>query len=377
MRLSHLFYRNNSFEKNNEQLELLELMKKSCILHQDSSGIYSTLTLGLLLQEQIEEVIKRHMESCGFSQMRLSILQDLDLWHQTGRVESYEKELFRLRDRKNRELCLSATAEELMTSIVKTHYQGSKINLNVYQIGDKYRDEIRSRGGLIRAKQFVMKDGYTYCSSAQESTDKYAEVKKAYENILTELGFSFETKLSDNGQMGGKVSEEFLIKSAYAQGSDDQDLLEVAHIFQLGQTYSEKLGLVDNNKNAVFMNCYGIGVSRLLMVWCENHRDKLGFFGNKNFSTFHTVISALDYHRNAEVRELSDKLYQSLKAKGVRVLLDDREENAGKKLVDSELMGIYQRIVISQQALTKNSFELLHRQTLEKSYLTQEALFNL
>ena len=138
MKFSQLFFRNNFFDKQNQNLELIDLMRKACFVHQDSSGIYSTLGLGLKLQQKLEAVIRAEMESIGFSEIQLSILQDTKLWKQTQRLDSYGQELFRLKDRKGHELCLSATAEELITDIVKNHYQGSKMNLNVFQIGNKY-----------------------------------------------------------------------------------------------------------------------------------------------------------------------------------------------------------------------------------------------
>ena len=377
MKFSQLFFRNNFFDKQNHNLELIDLMRKACFVHQDSSGIYSTLGLGLKLQQKLESVMRTEMESIGFSEVQLSILQDTKLWKQTQRLDSYGQELFRLKDRKGHELCLSATAEELITDIVKNHYQGSKINLNVFQIGNKYRDEIRARAGLVRAKQFVMKDGYSFYSEESDLIAMYAQIKSSYEKIFSFFDLKYEIISSDNGEIGGKSSEEFLIESEYGEEINGKKMLELGHIFQLGQEYSQKMGLVDNIKNNVYMGCYGIGVSRLFMALCENHKDKHGFWGDDSFSTFDLIISAIDYHRNDSVKILSDELYQKYKLKGVNVLLDDRSDNAGKKMTDAELIGVKKRLVISHQAMEKSQFEVLTRKTMEKSFISLGDLINI
>lgn len=377
MKFSQLFFRNNFFDKQNQNLELIDLMRKACFVHQDSSGIYSTLGLGLKLQQKLESVIRAEMESIGFSEMQLSILQDTKLWKQTQRLDSYGQELFRLKDRKGHELCLSATAEELITDIVKNHYQGSKMNLNVFQIGNKYRDEIRARAGLVRAKQFIMKDGYSFYSDESDLIEMYTQIKASYEKIFSFFGLKYEVISSDNGEIGGKSSEEFLIESEYGEEIQGKKMLELGHIFQLGQEYSQKMGLVDNVKNNVYMGCYGIGVSRLLMALCESHKDQYGFWGDDSFSTFDLVISAIDYHRNESVKALSDDLYQKYKARGINVLLDDRSDNAGKKMTDAELIGVKKRLVISHQAMEKSQFEVLTRKTMEKNFVSADNLMNI
>lgn len=377
MKFSQLFFRNNFFDKQNQNLELIDLMRKACFVHQDSSGIYSTLGLGLKLQQKLESVMRKEMEAIGFSEVQLSILQDTKLWKKTQRLDSYGQELFRLKDRKGHELCLSATAEELITDIVKNHYQGSKINLNVFQIGNKYRDEIRARAGLVRAKQFVMKDGYSFYSEESDLIAMYAQIKSSYEKIFSFFDLKYEIISSDNGEIGGKSSEEFLIESEYGEEINGKKMLELGHIFQLGQEYSQKMDLVDNIKNNVYMGCYGIGVSRLLMALCENHKDEHGFWGDDSFSTFDLIISAIDYHRNDSVKNLSDELYQKYKLNGVNVLLDDRSENAGKKMTDAELIGVKKRLVISHQAMEKSQFEVLTRKTMEKNFISFDKLINI
>lgn len=373
-KFSNIFFKNNFFDKNHKSFDLLGLMQKGCFIHQDASGFFSNLSLGVVLQNHIENIVREEMDSCDFSEINMSIVQDLDLWKETNRVESYGSELFRFKDRKGHEFCLGATAEELITKIVKDHYNGSKINLKVFQINQKYRDELRARAGLVRAKQFTMKDAYSFHCSEEEMKATYMVVKQAYLRIFKRLGLDVIIQASDAGEIGGAFSEEFLVKSAYGEG--EEQLMEIGHIFQLGTTYSEKMDLRDNVRGFVQMACYGIGISRLMMAVMESHRDDLGFFGDEIFSTYDVAICAIDYHKNEDVKKLADELFLYYKRNKISVILDDRADNAGKKMVDSELIAVKYRVVISKLAFESGDFEVLKRKTNEKSFLVKEDLFS-
>lgn len=365
---TNLFFYNNHFERDNTKFELIDLMQKSCMVHQDSAGIYSLLTLGLMLEKKIISVIENKMIELGFSQVRLSLLQDGKLWEKTKRIDSYGDELFKLKNRKNQLFCLSATAEEAITSIYYDYYNRQKANCHVFQIGNKYRDEMRARAGLIRGKEFIMKDGYSFCSNQEDLKIFYEKVKAAYLEIFNYFDLNVIVKSTNNGEMGGDFSEEFLIESKLADSEDG--MLELGHIFQLGDNYSKSFNLVDEKNNYVQMACYGIGVSRLLMAILEKQRDQQGFFGTEQFNTFDIVISALDMERNETVKKTALELYDKLKKSGKQVLLDDRECSAGKKMSDSELIATHQRIVISRQAIEKSQYELLTRKDMKKQYFS-------
>jgi prolyl-tRNA synthetase len=369
MKYSHLFFNNNFFERDNQKFELIDLMRKACFVHADSSGIYSWLSLGLILEQKVEKIIQEEMDNICFSQIRLSILQDADLWKATGRFDTYGAELFKLQNRKNHDFCLGATCEEAITQIVKNHYNNSQMNVNVYQMGNKYRDELRAKGGLMRSKEFIMKDGYSFASTEEQLEETYALVRQAYCNIFNRLGLEYVIKSSDNGEIGGKSSEEFHCFSNYGEDeTDGKTSLEVAHIFNLGQEYSKKMNLLNNTKEHVYMGCYGIGISRMVMALLEKQRDQFGFFGTESFNTYHTVISVIDY-KVEEHRQKALEIYNILKSKGISVLLDDRETNAGKKMSDSELIGCVKRIVVSKQSFKNQAFEILNRQTMEKQFI--------
>lgn len=372
MLFSRLFFNNSHFQKNHQSFDVFQLMEKACMYHKDAAGLYSALSLGILLEKKLTSIIEHKMFDIGFSQCRLSLLQDTDLWKKSQRIDSYGDELFKLKNRKGQEFCLSATAEEIITQIYFDYYANQHADMNVFQIGNKYRDELRARAGLVRAKEFIMKDGYSFHSSQKDSLVQYDLVSQAYQEIFHQLGLQFEIKDSDVGEIGGKYSQEFLVKSTL----EDHGLLEIAHIFQLGTTYSEKFNLKNEKNEFIEMNCYGIGISRLLMTLLEKQRDNYGFFGTHDFHTFEYIITAIDYDRNEEVRNMAFNLYQLMKSKNISVLLDDRAGlQAGKKLVDSELIGVENRIVISQKSIEKNQFELTHRMNMEKYYSTSVESF--
>lgn len=376
MKFSQLFFQNSFFERDNSKLELIDLMRKAGFVHQDGAGIYSWLSLGMLLRKKVEKVIHEEMINAGFSEIELSIIQDADLWKKTNRINTYGAELIQFKNRKQHDFVLGATCEELITNIVKNHYQGMDINLHVYQIGNKYRDELRAKAGLIRAKEFIMKDAYSFCSTEEQLEKTYQQVRKAYCNIFDRLNLKYFIYYSDNGEIGGKSSEEFHCLSEFGEDEyNNEKSLEIAHIFNLGTTYSEQFDLKNNFQEYVSMGCYGIGVSRLVMALLEQYRDDIGFVGNKNFNTFDIVISVIDY-KNEILKEKALYFYDFLKSRGFQVLLDDRNIQAGKKMADAELIACQYRIVIGKNSITNNIYELLNRNTNTKEQLSEDNLLS-
>lgn len=375
MKFSQLFFQNNAFERNNDNFELIDLMRKANLVHQDTSGIYSWLSLGMRLKQKVQAIICEEMEQAGFTQIQMSLMQDAALWQETGRIESYGAELFTLKNRKEHQFILGATCEELITNIVRNHYNNTEINLHVYQIGNKYRDELRAKAGLMRAKEFIMKDAYSFCATEQGLIQTYDKVKNAYCRIFDKLGLKYSIFSSDNGEIGGKSSEEFHCISQYGEDTHNgEKTLEIAHIFHLGQTYSEKMKLYNNRKEFVHMGCFGIGVSRLIMALLEQHRDTQGFWGNQTFNTFDIVMSVIDYKNH---QEIAMSFYEALKNTQYSVLLDDREASAGKKMSDAELIGVQYRIVIGKASIANDQYELLNRKTGEKTFHSKQDLIDL
>lgn len=376
MKFSHLFFANHFFGRDHASLELTDLARKACLIHHDSSGVYSWLTLGLALERQVEGVIREEMDAIGFSETRLSLMQDSELWRESGRLEVYGAELMTLKNRAGRQFCLGATCEELATSIARSHYNKTDMNLGLYQFGNKYRDELRARGGMARAREFVMKDAYAFNSDEALARESYLAVRAAYERVFDRLGIDIHIKASGNGEIGGVSSEEFHAFSALGEDEiDGRSALECGHIFDLGDRYSRSMGLLTANGSFARMGCFGIGVSRLVMLLLERHRDERGFFGSKAFHTFDTVISVIDAKREGHLAS-GLALYGALRQAGVNALLDDRDEQAGKKLADAELIGARSRLIVSKRSIQSGAFELMDRQTLATETLTQEQLLN-
>lgn len=374
MKFSQLFFYNNFFERKHQNFELIDLMRKACLVHQDSAGLFSWLSLGLILEQKVERVVSEEMEKVGFTQVKLSLMQDSDLWKETGRINSYGAELFKLHNRKDHEFVLGATCEELITDIVRDYYSHNHMNLHVYQFGNKYRDELRAKAGLMRAKEFIMKDAYSFCSNEKDLDDTYANVKQAYCNIFNRLGLEYSIVSSDNGEIGGKSSEEFHCTSVYGEAEHSKETtLEIAHIFNLGQEYSQKMNLKGNTGEFVYMGCYGIGISRLVMALLEKQRDEYGFWGSQSFNTYDLIISTIDYSID-EHKEKTDLFYKQFTEQGLKVLIDDRNVQAGKKMSDSELIACRYRLIISKQAIQNNQFELLSRKEMSKSFFSIEEL---
>lgn len=366
MKFSNMLFNSNSFSKDNSTLELVDLVQKAGFYTQDSAGVFSTLSLGYLLEEKVENIIQEELDEIGFSRIRLSLIQDADLWKKTGRYDSYGSELFKLKNRKNREFVLGATCEESITAIVKKYYMNTSINLKVYQIGNKYRDEMRAKGGLIRGKEFIMSDAYCFCNNEEDLSIIYKEVREAYIKIFNRLGIKFEIEATDTGEMGGSFSEEFRCKSMFGEdkGKDGDNYLEIGHIFNLGDKYTKDMDFKNNHQKNVLMGCFGIGVSRLIMTLLEQNRDDKGFKGTEVFNTFDYVISVIDYEKDHDIAE---EIRKKLKSKGKTVLIDDRNIKAGKKFFDSELIAINKRIIVNKKTRDTLEIEFLDRETNEKS----------
>ncbi|MFB9122060.1 proline--tRNA ligase [Paraburkholderia dipogonis] len=366
MKFSQQFFANSFFEQDNTRLELTDLARKACLVHQDAAGLYSWMSLGLRAQRRVESVVREEMERAGFCEIQMSLLQDADLWRQTGRLDAYGDELMRLTNRSGRLFCLGATCEELATQMVRTHYNRTDMSLGLYQFGNKYRDELRTRGGLARAKEFIMKDGYSFNATEDGARAAYRAVREAYLRIFRRLGLDAIVKSSDNGEIGGQSSEEFHVVSDLGEDeTDGQTSLECAHIFDLGDRYSKAMGLVNAKGEFVRMGCFGVGVSRLAMLLLSRQRDERGFWGSESFNTFDVVLTVIDWERQ-ERQEAAETLRRELQAAGLSVLMDDRLAQAGKKLADAELVACRQRVVVSGKALASGRFEWMDRRTLAR-----------
>lgn len=330
------FTKIGKIEKNISTVELLE---SANFIKQVSTGSYVYLHLMQETLNNLNKIIRQEMNlSC--MEIGLSQLQSADLWKKTSRYELYGEEMFRFKDRKNRDMILAGTNEELVTHLASQKIASYRdTNFTWYCISNKFRDEIRAYNGLERCKEFVMLDAYSFHDTLENLQIEYANIRQAFCNIFDKLGLVYEIKKADNGEIGGSLSEEFII-----------DDLEVAHIFQLEDKYSKALDCtyVDdkNQSHYVMMGCYGIGISRLLQ--CIAHTKRSGNFINwGKVAAYEYGIVIANINDLAQV-ELANKIYESLKFK--RTYLDDRNLKLGEKLNEIDVIGTFNKIIVGRKA---------------------------
>ena len=374
-----------------------QLLLRSGLVRQVAAGIYTYLPLGKRVLSKIENIVREELEAIGSSELFMPVLHPRELWDQSGRWDVYGAELMRLSDRHDRDFALGPTHEEVITTVVKEYLNSyKKLPLNVFQIQTKFRDEQRPRFGLMRGREFIMKDAYSFHATEECLDVMYDEFAKAYANIFTRCGLDFRMVEADNGQIGGTGSAEFMAladigedtivyneEGTFASNIEVYDLkegeaspdgvgvikhakgIELGHIFKLGTKYSETMGgyfLDENGKQKPYiMGCYGIGISRIIMAVIEQMHDESGIVWPKNLAPFHVHIVPVDMKNEAQV-EAAEKLYHELKSLGLEVLLDDRPERAGVKFKDSDLIGIPIRLTIGK-GITDGIVEFKNRQT--------------
>ena len=313
-------------------------------------------------------------------------------------------ELLRIKDRHERDFCLGPTHEEVITDLVRNNIKSYKeLPLNLYQIQTKFRDEIRPRYGIMRGREFLMKDAYSFDLDKKSLEKSYEIMRETYKKILNKIGLDCKSVKADSGAIGGDKSEEFHVlaengedtiaisdSSEYAintelliEKNDDvyslegkpmpgdkgvisiKKGIEVGHIFQLGKVYAEDMSLsvLNNNGNAstLYMGCYGIGVSRMVAAAIEQNNDERGIIWPDEIAPYHINIIAIGYDKNKKIAEISDKLYERLQDMNYEVLLDDRKDGYGTKIKDSELIGIPLNIVIGKNYIETNEVEIRRR----------------
>jgi prolyl-tRNA synthetase len=346
------------------------------------------------------------MNSCGASELLLPALQPQELWTRTGRDKDIGDVMIRFVDRRGRNVCLGPTHEEVITDLVKSHISSYKqLPLILYQIQTKFRDEIRPRFGLIRACEFIMKDAYSFDADEAGLDRNYKALYNAYKRIFKRCGLKILTTEADPGVMGGRVSHEFM---APAQDGEDTILLcpncksaqpfnetnqescpkcnvrlekintiELGHIFKLGTKYSSALdaSFIDcqGQQKPIIMGCYGIGVSRLISAIIAQNHDKDGIVWPKEISPYQAVILPLDT-TDRRIMAKARQVYKELGQGGIEVLLDDRDERAGVKFKDADLLGISLQVIIGREALKKSILELKIRRNQKKLIKTKTAI---
>lgn len=381
-----------------------KLMLRAGLVRKVASGIYTWLPLGLKVLRKIENIVREEMDASGAQEVLMPMVQPKELWNETNRWEKMGPELLRIKDRHERDFCLGPTHEEVITDLIRNNVKSYKeLPLNIYQIQTKFRDEVRPRYGVMRGREFLMKDSYSFNIDEACLQSTYLTMRNTYKNILERIGLDYKIVAADSGAIGGDASEEFHVlaetgedtiaissESEFAintelllkEGEDISSLegkpspdgkgtiqikkgIEVGHIFKLGKVYAEdmKANVLNNEGKAstLHMGCYGVGVSRLVAAAIEQNNDDKGIIWPHSISPFDINIIAIGYEKDQQIAEASLKLYKDLQEMGYEVLLDDRKDGYGTKMKDSELIGVPLNIVIGKQYIETNEVELKSR----------------
>ena len=397
-----------------------KLMLKAGLIRQVASGVYNWLPLGVKVLRKVENIVRREMENSGAQEILMPMVQPGELWKESGRWQQYGQELLIFEDRHDREFCLGPTHEEVITDLCRNEIRSYKqLPVIFYQIQTKFRDEIRPRFGVMRSREFIMKDAYSFDLSEQQMDDSYQSMRDAYVKIFNSLGLDYRIVKADSGAIGGADSEEFHVladsgedllafsdKSDYAinaelliESKSDQDPgslegqdspdgkgklklkrgIEVGHIFKLGRKYSESMKLtIQSEKGNIHpeMGCYGIGISRIVAAAIEQSHDDKGIIWSKEISPYTTALVEINPKGEKNIKNLCTQIYTSLKERGHEVLWDDRDQSAGVKFSDMELIGIPQMIIIGEKSFRENKVEFKIRGEDKIVSLTPDEVLN-
>lgn len=353
LKLSNAFW-GQSKSSDFASLDLLKAGARAGIWRQASSGFWELDAFGAEALSRLEARQRGLMSRLGSHQARFSLLQEQELWDATGRDKDYGEELYGLVDRRGRRMRLAATAEEAATRAATEHAQaGGARSMWCHQIGDKWRDETRARGGLSRSREFRMLDAYSFCQNIDEARDIHQATLAAWLSELEALGLSVEARQADCGEVGGLESVEIVARSE-AFG-DERGELELAHLFLLGDRYSRAFGLRGKDGSFMQMGCQGLGTTRLLAALCESRRRDTGFFGDEAFHARLFWVCALDFQADQAARTLAMAL---MEAGGGDAILDDRDLAAGRKLREAEMGLCAHRLVSSRRLAAQGMVEV-------------------
>ena len=415
MRLSRYFLPTIKETPSEAQIASHRLMLRAGLVKQQAAGIYSWLPLGLAVLRNIEAIIHDELQKAGCVPLLMPTLQPTELWKESGRYDALGKEMLRFPDRAGRELLYSPTNEEMVVDIFRSTVKSYKqLPKNIYQIQWKFRDEVRPRFGVMRGREFLMKDAYSFHASVEDATREYAVMYDTYHAIFKRLGLTAIAVNADSGAIGGSLSHEFQViadtgesaifydakfddiragklslsseemRSLYA-AADEQHKpescplpkenlreargIEVGHIFYLGNKYTKAMNVTvtgsDSSAITPEMGCYGIGVSRLVGAIIEASHDENGIIWPESVAPFKVGLINLR-QGDAACDAACEKIYGELTASNITVLYDDTDARAGEKFATQDLIGTPWQLTIGPKGLERGIAELKNRKTGEK-----------
>lgn len=410
MRISELFTKTSKNVPADEVAKNAQLLIRAGFIHKEMAGVYAYLPLGLRVLENIKKIIREEMNAVGGQEVMLTTLQPKDIWEKTDRWDDAKVDnWFKTKLINGTELGVGLTHEEPIVDIVGNYLNSYKdMPFSVYQIQNKFRNELRAKSGLLRGREFLMKDMYSFSRDQSQHERVYEQIVAAYRKVYERLGLGEITyrTYADGGIFTARFSDEWQTLNEFGEdtiyvdetkkiainaeiltdenleklGLNRNDLIqkkgvEVGNTFHLESKYTDALDVfyTDENgaKQSIIMGCYGIGVSRLMGVIAEIFADDKGLIWPENIAPAKVYLVRIG--GEAAVNH-SDELYKELIVKGIEVIYDDRDIHPGQKFADSELMGIPYRVTVSDRMLASGEYELVERKDGQKKLLTRDQL---
>jgi prolyl-tRNA synthetase len=433
MRLSAYFLPLLRENPSEAQIVSHRLMLRAGMIRQSSAGIYSWLPLGLRVLQKVEQIVREEQDRAGAQEVLMPTIQPADLWRESGRYDDYGKEMLRIKDRHERDMLYGPTNEEQITEIFRDAVKSYReLPKNLYHIQWKFRDEVRPRFGVMRGREFLMKDAYSFDLDAKGAKRSYNKMFVAYLRTYARMGLKAIPMRAETGPIGGDLSHEFIIlaetgesavycdkawletdilaaevdydsdlepafkkwTSLYAATDDMHDPaksplpadrlvtargIEVGHIFYFGTKYSKPMNAVVTGPNGetvpVEMGSYGIGVSRLVGAIIEASHDDKGIIWPEAVAPFRVGLINLRA-ADAKCVAAADALHARLRDAGIETLYDDRDESAGAKFATMDLIGLPWQLVLGPRGLAAGTVELKNRATGVKEEIPVEAALN-
>ena len=433
MRLSRAFLPVLKESPSDAQIVSHKLMLRAGLIRQTAAGIYAWLPLGFRVLKKIEQIVREEQDRAGAQEMLMPTLQSADLWRESGRYEAYGPEMLRIRDRHEREMLYGPTNEEMLTAIVRDEMKSYRdLPRTLYHIQWKFRDEVRPRFGVMRGREFLMKDAYSFDLDEMGARQSYYTQLLAYLRTFSRMGIRAVPMAAASGPIGGDLSHEFIvlaptgesevfydaaydemdwsrtdlsyddpldlrnlfsdISCTYAATDETHDEdrwadiseerrrtgrgIEVGHIFYFGDKYSSAMGLKvsgpDGQMVTPMMGSYGIGVSRLVGAIIEASHDEAGIIWPESVAPWKVGLVTMRQDDAATVAAAED-LYGKLKGAGVEVLYDDRDERGGVKLGSMDLIGLPWQVIVGPRGVASGVVELKRRATGEREELSLES----